>query len=97
MPGDLHEQERCAPFEAHDLDVHVRERVGPTPELDERDGVLHVAVALPVGVEGRRLVGNPDVLHQLGNDGRVPELVDEALCDGAVHGSVLRGRCERLL
>ncbi len=93
----VHIKERCAFAEAHHLEGHVRQGMGPAPPLEERDGVVHVAVARPVRVEGGGLVGDLDVLDELRDDGVVPEPVDVALCGCAVHEVFLRGRHERLL
>ena len=49
-----------------------------THALRERDGLVHVAVLLPVGIEERGLVGDADVALEGGNDRSVPNLVDAA-------------------
>ena len=47
------------------------------PALEQPDRLVHIAVRRPIGVEGRRLVRDPDVLDQ-GRDDRVtPALIDE--------------------
>src|SRR5207302_705024 len=45
------------------------------PLPGERNCLLHVAVTLPVGIEKRALIRNPDVLLQGGNDRAPPHLI----------------------
>ena len=83
---DLDEQEWCAIFEAHDLDLGAVDLLGPTPGLDELDGLVHVTGAAPRGVEQWRFVGDLDVIGELGNDGVLPDAIDELLHALVIHG-----------
>src|SRR5262249_3676563 len=48
---------------------------------------MHVAVALPVGIEERRLVGDADVLLKGRNDGGIPGLSDAARSLLGIHAT----------
>ena len=50
---DLYDDERCAPIESHNLKLHAVYCVGTTPLFDEGDGLIHVPVRLPLGIEQR--------------------------------------------
>ena len=76
VAGDFHEQQRGASFEAHDLELHPADRLAARPILEARDDAVHVAVRFPVAIERDRLVGDANVLDQLGDDGVVPEPID---------------------
>ena len=55
------------------------------PAHHQRDGILHVAVLDPLRIEVRRLVGDADVLGDRGEDGVVPEGIDELSQAVGVH------------
>jgi hypothetical protein len=46
------------------------------PILEARDDAVHVPVRFPVAIERDRLVGDANVLDQLGDDGFVPQPLD---------------------
>ena len=46
------------------------------PRLGKGDGLMHVAVAAPVGIEEGGLVGDGDVPLKGGDDRRAPDVVD---------------------
>src|SRR3546814_8246129 len=74
---NVDEDQRRAAFQAHHLECHAGDRLRAGPGFHQLDGVLHVAVLHPVGVEHRRLVGDAHVLDELGNDLRSEEHTSE--------------------
>ncbi len=82
---DLHENQRRASRQAHDLAFHAGDVLLLAPGEHLLHGVFHVAVLFPVGIEVRGLVRNLDVLDQLGNDLVHPLLVDEFLRCLVIH------------
>ncbi len=68
VAGDFHEQQRRASFEAHDLQLHVADRLAARPILEARDDAVHVAVRFPIAIECDGFVGDANVLDQLGDD-----------------------------
>jgi hypothetical protein len=100
---DLDENERRPSRQPHDFALHAGNILFLAPGEYLLHGVFHVAVFLPVRIEMRGLVGNPDVLDQLGNDGVHPDLIDEFLRCLMIHdlpcvgfgrwGIISRGPC----
>src|SRR5690606_4897992 len=82
--GDLDEDDRGAPLEAHDLDVEPGDRPTRTPVAHEGDRGVEVPVRCPVGVERGGLGGDGDVLDERGDDLVVPGALD-VLDDGVGH------------
>ena len=91
VPRDLYEDQRRAPRQPHHLHRRAREGgdVRARPVGHQRDRLLHVAILLPLRVEGRRLVGDADVLGERRQDLVVPEAADEGLELVGVHGRSL--------
>ncbi len=83
--GNFQQQQRRAAFQAHHFDLQARQLLRLGPGFHQGDGLLHVAVLDPIGVEHRRFVGNADVFDQLRNDLAVPLFTDELAELGAVH------------
>jgi hypothetical protein len=82
---DFQEDQRGAAFQADHFDQQAGDVLRLGPALHQVDGLIHVAIGDPIGVEHRRLVGDADVIDQLRDDIGVP-LVAEKLADlGAVH------------
>jgi hypothetical protein len=73
----LDEDQRRAAGQAHHLQGGAGEarELRPSPRHHQLDGVFHVAVLDPLGIEGRRLVGDADVLGDGGDD--LPQRVHE--------------------
>ena len=82
---DFQENQRGAALEADHVDLQAGDVLGFGPGFHQGNGLLHVAVLHPVGVEHRRLVGDADVIDQLRDDFLVPFLVDIVAELGAVH------------
>jgi len=74
---DVDVDQRGTAFQAHHLQRHARDVLRAGPALHQLDGLIHVAVRLPIGVEHRRFVGNGDVIDQLRDDLVVPFGIDE--------------------
>ncbi len=85
---DVHEDQRGAAFQANHLGRHAGKVLRLAPAENPLHRVVHVTVLGPLGVEMRRLVRNPDVFDEFGDDLVVPFFVDEFLQGGLVHGSV---------
>ena len=78
LAGNIDEDQRRAPFQAHHFELHARNRLRACPGFHQGDGLVHVAVLRPVGIEHRRLVRDANVVDQLRHDLFVPDLADEA-------------------
>jgi hypothetical protein len=72
-------QQRCSFGQGDDLGDKTFDAALPRPCGQQIDGAPHVARRLPARVEGRRLVGNADVVAQGGHDGPIPAVGDESL------------------
>lgn len=85
---DVDQDDRGATRQTHHLETGARQRryPRPRPSLEQRNCPIDMAMHLPIRIEMRRFVGNPDVLDQGGHDGIVPALIDEALQACDVHG-----------
>ena len=83
---DLHQDDRRAVAVLHDFERHARQSVVGAPRANQLDGLVHVAVLAPLGVEHGRLVRDLDVLDQRRDDGLVPGLVHQGLGFGGVDG-----------
>ena len=97
LARNFDEDERGAPRQADDFELHSRHRVLLAPAHHVRDRLLHVSVFRPVRVEVGRLVGDADVLGELRDDGVVPECLHVAADTFGVHGrsSVLHRKMGR--
>ena len=62
--GHVDEDDRRAITQPDDLQRRAIRKVGAGPAGEQVDGLVHVAVRLPLRVEHRRLVGDLDVLGQ---------------------------------
>src|ERR1700753_632514 len=89
LARNLDEQERRAAFELQHFKLRARQMrdLRHRPGLVELHRLGHVAMLLPFGIEGRRLVRDADVFDQRGKYLVIPELVDEG---GYGHGAVCR-------
>jgi hypothetical protein len=78
--GNIDEDHRRPLRQPHDLERRTLDRrhLPPRPALEQGDGVVHVAMRRPFGVESRRFVGDADVFDQLRHDLVAPALIDEA-------------------
>ena len=85
------QQQRRAPLKTHHLDLGTAQLAGldtaPAPARELLDHLLHVSVLAPARVKHRRLVGDADVLNQLGHDLLVPALVNEATSRGQIESA----------
>ena len=89
LPRNLDEDEGGAPGEPDHLERHPARGVRLAPAHHVGDRGLHVAVLRPVRVEVRGLVGDADVLDELGDDRIVPERLDVAADSVGVHASLI--------
>ena len=87
----IDEKGRCASRQGHHIDLGALDvkRLDPLPQL--LDSLGHVAVALPVRVERRGLVGNAYVVFERGDDLLVPDRIDETACISGIHGMFTTG------
>jgi len=74
--GKLDDLKRCAGQRPHPFTC---------PTFQQRNRIAHIAVLFPIGIEGRRFVGNTDVFDECGNDRIVPDGVDECPKPLGVH------------
>ena len=88
---NLDEQQRRAPGQADDLELHADDRLTAAPVGGQLHGLLDVAVRLPVRIEVRRLARDADVLRQARDDVAIPERGYELL--GLVRVHVAFGSC----
>ena len=72
----IYKNERRAAREPHHLDTETRDRLCLGKGHKARHHLIHVAVRLPFGIEGRGLVGDADVLDERGEDGSIPDPID---------------------
>src|SRR5574340_1815055 len=94
--GYLDKNQGRASIDAQNFELHARHFVATAPVGSELHGALHVAVLLPVAVEGHRLVGDADVVLDRGQNGFVPVAVHKVLYALLVHSDLRgRGRSER--
>ena len=79
LARDVDEDDGGAPGQPDDLERGSRKRgeLGPRPALEQRYGILHIAVRRPIRVEGRRFVGDPNVFDQGRDDLIAPALIDQ--------------------
>ncbi len=93
LAGDVDEDHRRPGLEADHLQRGALQPhdLAAGPALEQLDRLVHVAVGGPIGVEGRRFVGDPDVVDQGGDHLLVPEPVDEIADVGEAGGGVLLG------
>ena len=82
---NLDEDQRGASFQPDDLELHAVDGLGACPVDHQVDRLLHVAIGHPVGIEHRRLVGDPDVLDQLRDDLVIPLATHELLGATDIH------------
>ena len=59
--------------------------MGACPGFHQGDGLFHIAMRDPVGIEHRRLVGDAEVIDQLRDDLAIPRVADELVDLGAIH------------
>src|SRR5262249_29092162 len=66
LAGDVDEDDRGASRQPYDLEAGAGKigDLAPRPALEQCHRFVHVAMRRPVRIEGRRFVGNPDVLDQ---------------------------------
>src|SRR6185437_6412565 len=83
LARDLDEDQRCAPFETHDVEFRARQFLDllPRPRFEQRHRLVHVAVLDPFRIEGGRFVGDADVIGQRGKNVVFPDALHE-LADG---------------
>jgi hypothetical protein len=62
--------------------------LAPGPAGQQRHRVVHIAMRHPIRVEGRRFVGNADVVDELRHDLVGPALLDKARELGLIHRSI---------
>src|SRR5215469_11405634 len=83
----LDEDDGRPALEPHDLEAGAGEagELPPRPAFKKTNGVLHIAVHRPVGVEGGRLVWDLDVLDEGRHHLVIPALADELAEPRRVH------------
>ena len=80
LAGDVDHDDRCPAWQPDDRECCAwkRGKLRSRPTLDQRHRLVHVAVYRPVRMEGRRLVGYPDVFDQCRSYVIAPALIDES-------------------
>ncbi len=77
--GNLNQDHRRTFWQAH----HLQRRTGQGTELalrpagKEVDRAVHMAVCCPIRIEGRRFIGNADVVDEGRDDLVLPHAIDE--------------------
>ena len=82
----LDQHQRRPAGQAHDFERRAGQRgnLRARPALEQRDGLLHMAMRRPLRIEGRRFVRDPDVIDEGRHDRIAPHLIDKAAELGGV-------------
>ncbi len=104
LAGNVDQDHRSAALEPHHLEGGPLQGfdLAPGPGREQLHRLVHVSVGGPIRVEGRALVGDPDVVDQGRHHFGVPHALDEAGEPGDVgagggeigHGTVLWRRAD---
>ncbi len=83
--GHLDEHQRGAPVEPDHVEAEAGHVLSPHPVNDQLHRAIHMAVAIPVRVIGRRLVRNPQIVGQGRNNPVRPGVFDKLAGGVDVH------------
>ena len=89
LTGHIDQQQRGAPWQAPNLDTRARDLLRTAPLRHELHRRLHIAIALPIGIEHRRLVRDAHVRDEALEDGVIPGPGDAGLEPFKIHGAGL--------